>query len=61
MIDDLSRDPDFRAQYEGAVTTDPDVQAALAGAQPQSFRMQPAPQPLTGEARWVSSEVVRLR
>jgi hypothetical protein len=61
VTDELARDPQFRAQYERAVDPDPQVEAALYGAQPQTFRMQPAAQPLSGDARWVSSQMVRLR
>lgn len=58
---EIARDPNFRAQYERAIAADPEIEAALCGAAPPSFRMQPAPQPLSGEARWVSSQMVRLR
>jgi hypothetical protein len=61
-MEEISRDPAFRAQYEGGVAQDPQVEEALGGphAPRLSIRLAPATQPL-GTPRFINATPVRLR
>ncbi len=48
MSEELTRDPNFRSQYESGITPDDEFEAALAGQAAPVTYMRPATRPLSG-------------
>lgn len=59
-MDDIGKDPAFRAQYEGGIAPDPQVEDALGGPHAPRITLPPVTQPL-GAPRFMSDGPVRLR